>query len=75
MPFVVDVGLIIFAAAVMKIVHGIKSSTKAEGTVKIFRVLKASVIECPMVNAVTKMSTCFHSFKVYKTVSTNIKSW
>jgi hypothetical protein len=38
-------GLMIFAAAVIKIVQGIKNSTKLEGTVTICRVLRASVME------------------------------
>jgi hypothetical protein len=45
MPFGVEAGLTIFAAAVIKIVHGIRNSTKSDGSVKMSRVLRASVIE------------------------------
>jgi hypothetical protein len=63
------------AIAVMMMVQGIKNSTHAVGTVIILRVLKARVMEWPMVKAVIRINTGFQSLIVYKAAKTSMKSW
>jgi hypothetical protein len=47
--------MIILSREVRTMVSGIKNSTQSEGTLKTSRILKANVMECPIVNAVTRI--------------------
>ena len=67
--------LIIFPKDVKTIVKGIKNSTQSEETRTISKMLKARVMECPMVKAVTKMRTFLKSFKEKIAMSAKINSW
>lgn len=49
--------------AVITIVTGIKNSTHLLFNRIISNTLNANVMECPIVKAVTKIKTCFQSFK------------
>ena len=57
-----------FTIAVKKIVTGIKNSINSELNLITLKVANAKVIEWPMVNAVTKISTFFQSLIVNKAV-------
>jgi len=50
--------------AVKMIVHGIKNSTQEDATSTMRNVLKARVMACPIVKAVTKINTCRQSFSI-----------
>lgn len=54
----------ILEMAVKMIVHGIKNSTQEDATSTMRNVLKARVMACPIVKAVTKINTCRQSFSI-----------
>ena len=59
--------------AVIIIVTAIKNSVHCCGTLTTLNVLRASVMEWPMVNAVTSMSNFFQSLTKYRMQSAAIK--
>lgn len=64
--------MIILSKEVTTIVKGIKNSTQSEGTLKTSSILKANVMECPIVNAVTSINIFFQSLYEYTAINLTI---